>query len=237
MAGPYQCLFSQKYPGKSTSVYFTRASCGAKSDKLPVAVSNNIHRGMQTMWVVCQPGQHCNTESKSIKRYVIQHQGQLPLKWHTHHFTKAMANSVDVSKRRTYSNIQRGTPVGLTSKNGVWCIGYNAHSHTKNTGLSKFQGFVVINQKSATSMQQKWQANSTLNRNARKYGFYSMLHRRLLPTNTLKRYAASGKDIRCGCYLYQPSSGSRGWSATKGMKSCYTLSEASRRFNSLRKYY
>ena len=69
-----------------------------------------------------------------------------------------------------------------------------------------------------------------------KFGLKNMMQHQYSTTDTLYSHLLSGKDIRCGCYIYQPSSGSRGWSTTQGEKNCYSLQKASNMFDDMRRY-
>jgi hypothetical protein len=224
IAGPYKCLFAQKYRGSNTNVYFTVTSCGSKSDKLPASVTRNQSKKMQTMWVRCSGYKpSCRAERASIRGYVVKHKGNLPVQWHAKLFQRQ-----NKPTKKSYSN--------YSSKSGIWCISYNVNSPTGNKSLGKFLGFSRIEASKVKYFSNKWRVNYTLNSAARKYGLYSMLNKGYLPTKTLESHVRSGKDVRCGCYIYQPSSKSRGWAAPNGSKSCYTLQKASDRFESLRKY-
>ena len=59
-----------------------------------------------------------------------------------------------------------------------------------------------------------------------------MSDRGYLPTDALVQNLLSGKDVRCGCYIYQPASGSKGWAGL----ACYDQNASSNLFESLRKY-
>lgn len=123
-------------------------------------------------------------------------------------------------------------PVLSYSNQYIWCISWNSASLTGNKSLSKFAGFKKVSKNDASKILAKFNKKGLTD----KYGLKSMVKHQFIMTDTLHSHLLSGKDIRCGCYIYQPSSGSRGWSTTQGDRNCYTLQKASDMFDKMRSY-